>query len=150
MTIRTATAASARQVGRATSASPVTRAYRAASHSSRTLWAAQGILAVVFLFAGVSKLVMSAETLTQDSAFSVEFFRFIGVCETLGAIGLVLPILLRIRPELVPLAAMGLGAIMFGAVISSAVALGIAAGAVPLVVGLACAFVAHGRLSRAS
>ena len=38
--------------------------------------------------------------------------RFIGVCELLGSIGLILPAVLRIRPQLTTLAAAGLAVIM--------------------------------------
>ena len=36
------------------------------------------------------------------------FIKFIGLCEILGALGLVLPGLLKIRRQLTPLAALGL------------------------------------------
>ena len=45
------------------------------------------------------------------------FLRFIGVAEVLGALGLVLPGLLRIRPGLTAVAAAGLVIIMMGATI---------------------------------
>ena len=38
--------------------------------------------------------------------------RFIGTCELLGAIGLILPALTRIKPQLTPWAATGLATIM--------------------------------------
>lgn len=121
--------------------------YHAAANSSRTLWGVQGVLAVVFLFAGVSKLVMSAESLTENSDFSAEFFRFIGVCEALGACGLVLPGAFGIRREVTPLAAAGLFVIMVGAVVVTVADMGVAAAAMPFVVGVACAFVAAARSS---
>jgi hypothetical protein len=43
--------------------------------------------------------------------------RFIGVAEVLGAIGLILPGLLRIRPDLTPLATAGLAVLMIGATV---------------------------------
>jgi hypothetical protein len=63
----------------------------------------------------------------------------------LGALGLILPGLLRIKPWLTPLAAAGMVVIMIGAVALTVAADGVAAGVVPLVVGLLAAFVAHGR-----
>jgi hypothetical protein len=72
------------------------------------------------------------------------FLRFIGVVEVLGALGLVLPGLLRIRPDLTPLAAAGLVIIMIGATVTS-LKMGFAAALIPLVVGLLLAFVAYGR-----
>ena len=41
-------------------------------------------------------------------ALSGTFLQFIGVCEALGGLGLILPGLLRIKPGLTPLAAVGL------------------------------------------
>lgn len=114
------------------------------------LWVIQILLALLFLFAGGTKLVLPLETLQQaGSPNQVQlpglFIRFIGVCEVLGGLGLVLPGLLRIRQGLTALAATGLAIIMVGAVIISIAADGIAAGIAPLVVGLLCAFVAYGR-----
>jgi hypothetical protein len=73
------------------------------------------------------------------------FIRFIGICEVLGALGLVLPGLLRIKTYLTPLAAAGLTIIMLGAVVVSIMGQGVAAGIGPLVFGLLTAFVAYGR-----
>jgi uncharacterized membrane protein YphA (DoxX/SURF4 family) len=109
------------------------------------LWIVQGLLALVFLFAGVMKLVMPIEAMTADIKLPGMFLRFIGVAETLGAIGLILPGLLRIRPGLTPLAAVGLTIIMIGATVLSVVMLGVLTALPPLVVGLLCAFVAYGR-----
>ena len=48
------------------------------------------------------------------------FIYFIAVCEILGGIGLIVPWLTRIKPQLTPLAAIGLVVIMLGAVVVSA------------------------------
>lgn len=71
--------------------------------------------------------------------------RFIGVCEVLGALGLILPGLLRIRPGLTPLAATGLAIIMIGATVLTMIGDGLGAAVVPLVTALLAAFVAYGR-----
>jgi hypothetical protein len=73
------------------------------------------------------------------------FVRFIGVAEVLGAIGLILPGLLRIQPGLTPLAAAGLLIIMIGAVVLTLAGGEVAMVLIPLVVGLLLAFVAYGR-----
>lgn len=112
-----------------------------ASQSVR-LWTAHGLLAAVFLVAGLSKLAMSAEDLTADTWLSAEFIRFIGVCETLGAVGLILPGILHIRRELTPLAAAGLVVIMIGATVITAAAGDVALAAMPLAVGALCVYVA--------
>jgi uncharacterized membrane protein YphA (DoxX/SURF4 family) len=109
------------------------------------LWIAQGLLAAIFLFAGGMKLVMPVEEMTRQIALPGLFLRFIAVCEVLGAIGLILPWLLRIRPGLTPLAAAGLAIIMIGATVTALMTGGIAMALIPLVVGILAAFVAYGR-----
>ena len=119
------------------------------------LWVIQILLALLFLFAGGTKLVMSMEQLqSQGSPNQVQlpelFIRFIGVVELLGALGLVLPGLFKIRKGLTALAAIGLMIIMIGAVIVTIAGGGpavtrIAMAITPLVVGVLCAFVAYGR-----
>jgi hypothetical protein len=81
------------------------------------LWTVQGLLALVFLLAGGMKLVLPLQVLTAQLALPGLFVRFIGVAEVLGAIGLVLPGLLRLRPGLTPLAGAGLVIIMVGATV---------------------------------
>jgi len=108
------------------------------------LWVVQVLLALLFLFAGVSKLIMSIEEMTRDIRLPGTFLRFIGVVEILGAIGLILPSWLRIRSGLTPLAAAGLVIIMIGATVLS-LTLGIKLALMPFVVGLLAAFVAYGR-----
>ncbi|MBI3939698.1 MAG: DoxX family protein, partial [Acidobacteria bacterium] len=53
------------------------------------LWIIQGLFALIFLFAGGTKLVLPLEVLTQQMALPGLFVRFIGVAEVLGAIGLI-------------------------------------------------------------
>jgi uncharacterized membrane protein len=114
-----------------------------------TLWIAQALLALVFLFAGTMKFVMPAAAMAAQSPFPLAFIYFIGVAEIAGALGLLLPGLTRIRPGLTPLAAAGLVVIMVGATITTLV-IGPAAGAtVPAVCGLVAAFVVEGRWHRA-
>ena len=111
---------------------------------NKLLWVAQILLALLFAFAGVSKLMMPAEQLTAQSTMSATFLRFISVCEVLGAVGLILPWALRIKPVLTPIAAALLAIIMIGAVVTS-FAMSPVLAAIPLITGLLCAFVAWGR-----
>jgi uncharacterized membrane protein YphA (DoxX/SURF4 family) len=109
------------------------------------LWTVQVVLALLFMFAGVMKLITPAEVMqAQSPDLSVAFLRFIGAAEVLGALGLVLPGLLRIRRELTPLAAAGLLIIMIGATVLTALDANTMA-AIPLTVGLLTALVAYGR-----
>ena len=114
------------------------------------LWIIQVLLALLFLFAGGMKLVIAPEVLqSMGSPNQIVLpgllVRFIGVCEVLGGLGLILPGLLRIRPGLTPLAAAGLVIIMIGAIVLSFAADGIGAAIIPLVTGILAAFVAYGR-----
>ena len=112
---------------------------------SHALWIVQGVLALIFLFAGGMKLVLPLEKLTGSMPLPGLFVRFIGVAEVLGATGLILPGLLRIRPGLTPLAATGLVIIMIGATVVTLAGGDVALALIPLVVGLLSAFVAYGR-----
>ena len=118
-------------------------------------WIIQILLALLFLFSGGIKLILPIETLTSmGSPNQVHlpglFIRFIGVCEVLGGLGLVLPGLLKIRPELTWLAAAGLVIIMIGATVVSLMGDGIGAAVVPFVVGLLLVFVAYKRRQRSA
>ena len=62
------------------------------------LWVVQALLAALFLFAGGMKFVMSIEEMTKQVPLPGWFLHFIGVVEVLGALGLILPWLTRIRP----------------------------------------------------
>ncbi len=108
------------------------------------LWIFQVLLALFFLFAGVMKFVMPVDQMTGQTGLPGWFFWFIGAVEILGGLGLVLPSLLRIKPGLTPLAALGLVIVMIGATVLS-LSGGIAAAAVPLLTGVLLAFVAYGR-----
>jgi hypothetical protein len=114
------------------------------------LWIVQGLLAALFLFAGGMKLVLPIEAMSDPIALPGPFLRFLGVVEVLGAVGLILPWLLRIRPELTSLAAAGLVIIMIGATLITALTGNVAPAAVPLTAGLLAAWVAYGRRRPAS
>ena len=109
------------------------------------LWIVQGLLAALFLFAGGAKLVLPLDQMTGPVALPGWFLRFLGVAEVLGALGLILPGLLRIRPGLTPLAAAGLVIIMIGATVITLVGGMVAVALMNLVVALLAAFVAYGR-----
>ncbi len=111
------------------------------------LWIAQGLLALIFLFTGGIKLVTPLEVLTKQMPLPGWFVRSVGVAEVLGAIGLILPGLLRIRPHLTPLAAAGLVIVMIGATVFTLAVGGGALALIPVVVGLLSVFVAYGRWS---
>ncbi len=111
------------------------------------LWIVQVLLAVIFLVTGGMKLVLPIEEMMKQMPLPLPgwFVRFTGVVEVLGAIAVILPCLLRIRPGLTPLAAAGLVIVMIGATVYTLAAGDIASAVIPLVVGLLAAFVAYGR-----
>lgn len=116
------------------------------------LWIIQVLLALLFLFAGGTKLVIPPEVLmSMGSPNAIPlpglFIRFIGVVEVLGALGLILPGLLRKPRGLTPLAAAGLVIIVIGATALTFAADGIGPALIPLVVTILAAFVAYGRRS---
>lgn len=85
------------------------------------LWIINGILAAVFLFAGVTKLLKPKDDLVKlGMGYAEDFTRtqlkLIGTAEVLGALGLILPLLLGIVPVLSPIAAVGLALLMSSAV----------------------------------
>jgi len=113
--------------------------------SNAALWVIQGLLAALFLFAGGFKLALPLAALAKVSPLPAAFLKFIGVCEVTGAVGLILPGLLRIRTGLTPLAAAGLVIIMIGATLVTVATQGAAPAALPFCVGILAATVALGR-----
>ena len=114
------------------------------------LWIIQILLALLFLFSGGVKLVVPADVLQAQAppgaiTFSAWFLKFIGLCEVLGGLGLVLPGIFRTRRGLIPLAAIGLLIIVIGAVVVSIMGTGVKTAIIPFVTALLCAFVAYGR-----
>lgn len=109
------------------------------------LWILQVVLAALFLFSGSIKMVMSDATLTKGSPFSATFLRFIGVCEILGAFGLVLPSLTRVKPVLTPIAAACLVIIMVGATVATLTTMAVKFAVLPFVTLILVALVAYGR-----
>ena len=114
------------------------------------LWIIQGLLALIFLFSGSVKFMMPAEMMTAGSSLPLLFIYFIGASEVLGAFGLILPRLLKIKPGLTPLAAAGLTIITLGATVLTALGMGgegvePSTAVIPLVVCILSALVAYGR-----
>ena len=111
------------------------------------LWTLQVLLALLFLFSGVSKFAMSADAMTAQMPIKLPilFVRFIGTCELLGALGLILPSALRIKPWLTPLAAAGLMIITIGATVVTVMGGQPVPALFPLSVAILSGFVAYGR-----
>ena len=85
-----------------------------------SLWIAQVILAAMFIMAGIMKSTQPIDKLSAMLPWVTHvpeiLVRIIGVCEFLGAVGILLPSLLRIQPKLTPIAATGIVVIMVCAI----------------------------------
>lgn len=124
-------------------ARPITRGGKL----NAALWIVQALLGVLFLATGLMKLTMPMDVLMAQMQLPlpVLFVRFLGLCELSGALGLVLPGLLRIRTGLTPLAASGLVIIMIGATLVTLVVGGGATALMPLIIGMLAGGIAYGR-----
>lgn len=78
---------------------------------NKALWGVQILIGLAFIMFGGMKLVTPAETLAVDmnwvNYFPAMVVKLIGLLELLGGLGLILPSVTRIKPELTPLAAGG-------------------------------------------
>ena len=113
------------------------------------LWTLQILLAALYLFGGVFKVVAAPEAMQPDPStpppLPIPFLRFIGAMEAIGALGLILPGLTGIRRGLTPLAAGALAFIMAGAVVTTVATMGVLPALFPLVVGILDLVVMRGR-----
>ena len=115
------------------------------------LWIVQILLALAFGASGLLKLTLGAEELIANGMLWVEttgivIARLAGAGELLGAVGLILPAALRIQPRLTGYAALGLVAVMIGAVATHVIRGEYAFIVMNVVLGLLAAFVTWGRL----
>lgn len=117
------------------------------------LWVVQAMLAFAFGMAGFMKSTTPLDQLAVKMAWvgytPGAVVRFIGVCELLGAIGLIVPAATRIKPQLTPLAAVGLVTIMVLAAGVHTTHGEAAVTPVNFVIGALAAFVAWGRFKKA-
>jgi uncharacterized membrane protein YphA (DoxX/SURF4 family) len=116
------------------------------------LWVMQALLALGFLLAGVSKLTRPIATLSKRMGWVTVVpawqVRGIGLAETLGAIGLILPGVTGIAPLLTVAAAAGLLIVMVGAAVFHSVRHEGAQAVVPtLVLGALALVIVVGRLT---
>ncbi len=83
------------------------------------LWIVAGLLAAIFLMAGIMKMSQAKEKLAESMGWVEHYeprqIKLIGLLETLGAIGLIVPAWTGILPILTPLAAIGIALVMVGA-----------------------------------
>jgi putative oxidoreductase len=83
------------------------------------LWIVQGLLALMFLFAGISKAFLPLQTVKKNFSWAnslpAGLTRFIGISELLGGLGLILPAMTGILPWLTIAAGIGLVLVMISA-----------------------------------
>lgn len=117
-----------------------------------TLWVTQGVLAVSLIWSGMIKLFQPVETLSAmwpwTGQVPVTMLKFTGLIDLLGAFGLILPELLRIKPKLTPIAAIGIVALMVCAGIFHIVRGEASVIGVNIVFAILASFVAWGRLRK--
>ena len=81
------------------------------------LWSCQILTAVVFLYSGINKSILSQQALvtkgqTGVTGLSAGLIHFIGIIEILGAIGLIFPWWLKVAPVLTVISAIGFAVVM--------------------------------------
>lgn len=115
------------------------------------LWIVQALLALAFLASGFAKLAMPVEQLAPMLVWVTDLpvwlVKFIGLAEVAGALGLVLPALTRVQPQLTALAAASLALMMVLAAIFHLTRGELGMIAPSLVLLVLAAFVAYGRWS---
>ncbi|GAA1720993.1 DoxX family protein [Nonomuraea bangladeshensis] len=80
------------------------------------LWALQAVFGFFFAGSGFGKVLLYDAALYADAPRAVAWYAavpqslivFIGICEVLGGVGLILPAMARVKPVLTPLAGAGL------------------------------------------
>lgn len=111
------------------------------------LWILQALLALVFLAHGLMLLMPPPEVAAQMNEMLPRWFSlFLGVAEVAAGIGLVVPGVTRIKPVLVPAAALGVVIVMIGATILHVVRNEMSPAAITTVLLVMAIVVAHGRL----
>jgi uncharacterized membrane protein YphA (DoxX/SURF4 family) len=117
-----------------------------------TLWIVQVLLAGLFLMAGFMKTTQPIEQLSAMLPWTGQvpagLVRFIGVSELSGALGLLLPSILRIKPHLTLWAAIGIATIMLLGLLFHVWRGEYSTIGFNLFIGLLAAFIAWGRFRK--
>jgi uncharacterized membrane protein YphA (DoxX/SURF4 family) len=117
------------------------------------LWVVQVLLAIVFGMAGFMKstqpIAALAERMVWPGDVPALFVRYIGLVELAGALGVIFPAAMRMKPLLTPLAAAGFTTIMLLATIFHSVRGEFSALPTTFILGGLAVFVAWGRWKKA-
>jgi uncharacterized membrane protein YphA (DoxX/SURF4 family) len=119
-----------------------------------TLWIVQVLWGVFFSITGLGKVLCYEPTLWNQAVREVPWFSavpqslfiFIGVCELLGGVGLILPAMTGVKPKLTPVAAFGLALVMILAAVFHVTRGEYNFLPINLVLGGVAAFIGYGRL----
>lgn len=129
-----------------------------------TLWIMQWLWGLFFALNGFGKILCYSPARWNQALHSPPFFIFgvkfvawfsgvpqslfvfIGVCEFLGGIGLILPAITRIKPKLTPFAAIGLTLVMLFAAVFHIFRGEYVFLPINFALGAGAAFIAYGRL----
>ncbi|GAB4044511.1 DoxX family protein [Spirosoma litoris] len=118
-----------------------------------TLWIIQVILAATFIWAATMKLFQPIDELANMwpwvGQIPVAFVKLTGLIDLLGAVGLILPAWLRIKPQLTPIAALGTVVLMICASIFHITRGEASVIGVNIVFAVLAAFIAWGRFTKA-
>ncbi|TDE15569.1 DoxX family protein [Dyadobacter psychrotolerans] len=116
------------------------------------LWAAQWLLAITLTWSALTKLLTPVNELAQMWPWvgqtPVVLVQFTGFSDMLGALGLLLPSLLRIKPILTPIAAVSIIVLMLCAALFHIVRGETSQIGVNIVFALIAAFTAWGRFGK--
>lgn len=117
------------------------------------LWLVQTIMAVSLIWSAMMKLFEPIEKLAimwpWVAHVPVALVKFTGIVDIFGAVGLVLPSLLRIQPKLTPVAAIGIIALMVSASVFHSIRGEASVIGFNIIFAILAAFVAWGRLKLA-
>jgi hypothetical protein len=83
-----------------------------------SLWVAQGLLSLVFIWGAYAKLLQPIEETAKMLPWALEnpnLLKLTGIIDLLGGLGIILPTALRIQPKLTIFAAYGIIALMISA-----------------------------------
>ena len=113
---------------------------------NRWLWILQAVLAAAFLAHGVLLLFPPPEIAAQMLAqLPRGFWLFLGVAEVAAAVGLTLPGVSRVMPQLVPAAAIGVVIVMISATVWHLVRAEWSSAVITLILLLMASYVAYMR-----
>ena len=118
------------------------------------LWTAQILWGVFFSITGFGKILWYKPALWNQALHEVPWLSavprdlivFIGVCEFLGGVGLILPAITGVKPKLTPFAAIGLTLVMILAAVFHIVRGEYNFVLINVVLGGVAALIAYGRL----